>query len=44
MIKFPEQRAFCDAISYVVVKAILEDIVCLSFDEHFFQLGLTVIS
>jgi len=35
--------SFCDAISYVVAKTVLEDIVCLSFDEDFSQLGLTVI-
>jgi len=39
-----KRLSFCDAISYVVVKTILEDIVCLSFDEDFSQLGLTVIS
>jgi hypothetical protein len=43
MIEFPDRRAFCDAISYVVVKTILEDIVCLSFDEDFLHLGLNVI-
>jgi len=36
--------SFCDAISYVVVKMILKDIICLSFDEDFSRLGLTVIS
>jgi len=35
--------SFCDAISYVVVKTILKDIVCHSFDEDFSLLGLTVI-
>jgi len=39
-----KRLSFCDAISYVVAKTILEDIVCLSFDEDFSQLGLTVIS
>ncbi|MEW6375352.1 MAG: PIN domain-containing protein [Thermodesulfobacteriota bacterium] len=39
-----KRLSFCDAISYVVAKTILEDIVCLSFDEDFCQLGLTVIS
>ncbi|MDI6755019.1 MAG: hypothetical protein QME78_11585 [Thermodesulfobacteriota bacterium] len=34
--------SFCDAISYVVVKTILKDIVCHSFDEDFSSLGLTV--
>jgi len=36
--------SFCDAISYVVVKTILNDIVCLSFDEGFARLGLRVIN
>jgi predicted nucleic acid-binding protein len=36
--------SFCDAISYVVVKMILKNIVCLSFDEDFSRLGLTVIN
>jgi predicted nucleic acid-binding protein len=35
--------SFCDAISFVVVKTILDDISCLSFDEDFSRLGLTVI-
>ena len=35
--------SYCDAISYVVVKTILKDIPCLSFDEDFFGLGLRVI-
>lgn len=35
--------SFCDAISFVVVKTILKDITCLSFDEDFLRLGLTVI-
>jgi len=35
--------SFCDAISYVVVKTILGDIACLSFDEDFSRLGLKVI-
>lgn len=38
-----KKLSFCDAISYVVVKTILKDIVCLSFDEDFHSLGLTVI-
>lgn len=38
-----KKLSFCDAISYVVVKTILEDIVCLSFDEDFSRLGLTII-
>ena len=35
--------SFCDAISYVVVKTVLKEIVCLSFDEDFSRLGLTII-
>jgi len=38
-----KRLSFCDAISYVVAKTVLKDIVCLSFDEDFSQLGLTVI-
>ena len=38
-----KKLSFCDAISYVVVKTILKDIVCLSFDEDFSRLGLTTI-
>ena len=36
--------SFCDAISFVVAKAILNDIACLSFDDDFSRLGLTVIT
>ena len=36
--------SFCDAISYVVVKTILDDAFCLSFDEDFARLGLNVIT
>jgi predicted nucleic acid-binding protein len=39
-----KKLSFCDAISYVVVKTILKDIVCLSFDEDFSRLSLHVIS
>ena len=38
-----KRLSFCDAVSYVVAKTVLKDIVCLSFDEDFSQLGLTVI-
>ena len=38
-----KKLSFCDAISYVVVKAILKGIVCLTFDEDFSRLGLTMI-
>jgi predicted nucleic acid-binding protein len=36
--------SFCDAISFVVVSTLLENIPCLSFDEDFRALGLTVVS
>jgi predicted nucleic acid-binding protein len=36
--------SFCDAVSYVVVKTILEDMVCISFDEDFSRLGLNLIT
>ena len=36
--------SFCDAISFVVVTTLLDNIPCLSFDEDFKALGLTVIS
>lgn len=36
--------SFCDAISFVVVTAILDSIPCLSFDRDFRGLGLTVLS
>ena len=39
-----KKLSFCDAISYFVVKAILKDGACLSFDEDFSRLGLNVIS
>jgi predicted nucleic acid-binding protein len=35
--------SFCDAISFVVVSALLEHIPCLAFDEDFRTLGLSVI-
>jgi predicted nucleic acid-binding protein len=35
--------SFCDAISFVVVSTLLNDIPCLVFDEDFRRLGLTVI-
>ena len=38
-----KKLSFCDAISYVVVKTILRDVNCLSFDEDFTRLGLNVI-
>jgi predicted nucleic acid-binding protein len=36
--------SFCDAISFVVVTTLLDNIPCLSFDEDFRALGLTVIA
>jgi predicted nucleic acid-binding protein len=39
-----KKLSFCDAISYVIVKTVLQDIACLSFDEDFSRLGLTVVS
>jgi predicted nucleic acid-binding protein len=38
-----KKLSFCDAISYVVVKTVLQDIACLSFDEDFARLGLIVV-
>lgn len=35
--------SFCDAISFVVVTTLLDDMPCLAFDEDFRSLGLTVI-
>ena len=39
-----KKLSFCDAISYVVIKTVLEDIACISFDEDFSRLGLIVIN
>jgi predicted nucleic acid-binding protein len=36
--------SFCDAVSFVVVTTLLDNIPCLSFDEDFKALGLTVIA
>ena len=36
--------SFCDAISFVVVTALLEGSPCLAFDEDFRRLGLTVLT
>ena len=36
--------SFCDAISFVVVTALLDDVPCFAFDEDFRRLGLTVIT
>jgi len=38
-----KKLSFCDAISYVVVKTILQDVSCLSFDEDFIRPGSNVI-
>jgi predicted nucleic acid-binding protein len=34
--------SFCDAVSFVVISHVLENIPCLSFDSDFKTLGLTV--
>ena len=39
----PRRVSFCDAISFVVVTTLLDNIPCLSFDGDFKALGLTVI-
>jgi len=36
--------SFCDAISFVVVTTMLDNVPCLSFDQDFRALGLTVLS
>ncbi len=36
--------SFCDAISFVVVTALLDHMPCLAFDEDFRRLGLTVVA
>lgn len=36
--------SFCDAISFVVVTTLLDDMPCLAFDRDFRALGLTVIA
>ena len=36
--------SFCDAISFVVVTALLDRMPCFAFDEDFRRLGLTVIT
>lgn len=44
--QFARERrlSFCDAISFVVVTALLDHMPCLAFDEDFRGLGLTVIA
>ena len=39
-----QRLSFCDAISFVVVTTLLDNIPCLSFDADFKALGLTVLS
>ena len=36
--------SYCDAISFVVVTSLLDDMPCLAFDRDFRALGLTVLS
>ena len=36
--------SFCDAVSFVVVTTLLRNMVCLSFDADFHELGLSVIT
>ena len=42
--EFPKNKrlSFCDAISYIVVTHMLDNMPCLSFDKDFRGLGLTV--
>ena len=35
--------SFCDAVSFVVVTTLLDDMPCFSFDRDFRRLGLTVL-
>ena len=37
-----KRLSFCDAVSYVVITHILENMPCFSFDSDFRSLGLTV--
>jgi predicted nucleic acid-binding protein len=39
-----QRLSFCDAISFVVVTTLLDNIPCLSFDADFKALGVTVLS
>jgi predicted nucleic acid-binding protein len=36
--------SYCDALSLVVVRQLLDDMPCLAFDRDFKALGLTVLS
>ena len=35
--------SFCDAISFVVVSTVLDNVACLSFGRDFSALGMTVV-
>jgi predicted nucleic acid-binding protein len=35
--------SYCDALSFVVVRSVLDDMPCLAFDRDFRALGLTVL-
>ena len=35
--------SFCDVLSYLVVKDLLDDIPCFSFDKDFINMGLNVV-
>jgi len=35
--------SYCDALSFVIVRTVLDDMPCLAFDRDFQALGLTVI-
>lgn len=40
----PRRRlSFCDALSFVIVRSVLDNMPCLAFDRDFRALGLTVI-
>ncbi len=43
-ISIDKRLSFCDAVSYVVVVHLLDNIPCFSFDRDFKSLGLTVFS
>jgi predicted nucleic acid-binding protein len=36
--------SYCDALSFVIVRTVLDDVPCLAFDRNFRALGLTVIA
>ncbi|MEW6068481.1 MAG: PIN domain-containing protein [Nitrospirota bacterium] len=37
-----KRLSFCDAVSYVIITTVLDNIPCLTFDKDFSSLGLTV--